>query len=124
METLAFSIAVLALGGLPLMAGFVSKWQIFVAGMVTMNTWMIVIVVLLALNSVLSLGYYAPLVNAMYRKDAGEVAEAGKSPDAMMQVALVVLAAFIIVIGLYPPAIEWVSKLAGQVMFLELGLGS
>ena len=36
-SALAFSLAVLGLGGLPPLAGFMSKWQIFVAGFETHN---------------------------------------------------------------------------------------
>jgi len=35
----ALSIALLALGGMPPLAGFMSKWQIFVAGFETQNPW-------------------------------------------------------------------------------------
>ncbi len=56
---LTLSIGLLALGGLPPLAGFMSKWQILVAGAQTQNVWMIVLVVFMGLNSVLSLGYYA-----------------------------------------------------------------
>jgi NADH:ubiquinone oxidoreductase subunit 2 (subunit N) len=65
---LTLSIAVLGLGGLPPLAGFMSKWQIFVAGFATQNTAIDLLVIFAALNSVLSLAYYAPLVNAVYRE--------------------------------------------------------
>ena len=70
LAALALSIALLGLGGLPPLAGFMSKWQIFVAGFSTQNAWIMALVVFAALNSVLSLGYYAPLVNMMYREKA------------------------------------------------------
>ena len=35
---LAFSVALLGLGGLPPLGGFMSKWQIFAAGFETRNT--------------------------------------------------------------------------------------
>ncbi len=66
LAALAFSIALLALGGLPPLAGFMSKWQIFVPGF-NANGWFIGLMIFMALNSVLSLAYYAPLVNMMYR---------------------------------------------------------
>lgn len=47
---------------LPL-AGFMSKWQIFAAGFQTQNSWILALMIFMALNRVLSLGYYAPLVN-------------------------------------------------------------
>ena len=39
LAALALSLAVLGLGGLPPLAGFMSKWQIFVAGFETQNRW-------------------------------------------------------------------------------------
>ena len=75
---LALSIAVLALGGMPPLAGFMSKWQIFVAGFQTQNTWIITLMIFMALNSVLSLGYYAPLVNMMYREQPSQQVLIGK----------------------------------------------
>ena len=79
MVALALSIAVLGLGGLPPLAGFMSKWQIFVAGFQTQNVWIIVLMIFMALNSVLSLAYYAPLVNIMYRKSPSAQVLAGKT---------------------------------------------
>ncbi|MBP7689474.1 MAG: hypothetical protein KA765_16280, partial [Thermoflexales bacterium] len=70
---LALSLAVLGLGGLPPLAGFMSKWQIFVAGFQTQNTVIDLLVIFAALNSVLSLAYYAPIVNAVYRKEPSDV---------------------------------------------------
>ena len=60
---LALSIAVLGLGGLPPLVGFMSKWQIFVAGFEAQSVAVAALVVFAALNSVLSLAYYAPMVN-------------------------------------------------------------
>ncbi len=47
----ALSLAVLALGGLPPLAGFMSKWQIFVAGAQTQNVWIIVLVIYAGLTA-------------------------------------------------------------------------
>ena len=88
---LGLSIAVLALGGLPPLAGFMSKWQIFVAGFQTGNLWIELAVIFAALNSVLSLAYYAPLVNAMYRLEPSARVRQGKRLPLVMSFPLVVL---------------------------------
>ena len=75
---LTLSIALLGLGGLPPLAGFMSKWQILVAGFETRSVVLMVVMVVAALNSVLSLGYYAPLVNAVYRLEPSEAVLRGK----------------------------------------------
>src|SRR5512140_2114695 len=77
LAALAFSIAVLALGGMPPLAGFMSKWQIFVAGFQTHNALIAGLVIFAALNSVLSLAYYAPLINAVYRKEPSAAVQRG-----------------------------------------------
>ncbi|MER3514805.1 MAG: hypothetical protein C4310_10830, partial [Chloroflexota bacterium] len=55
-----------------------SKWQILVAGAATHNLWLDALVVFAALNSVLSLAYYAPLVNAVYRQVPSVAVQRGR----------------------------------------------
>jgi proton-translocating NADH-quinone oxidoreductase chain N len=111
---LALSIALLALGGMPPLAGFMSKWQIFVAGFQTQNPWIIVLMIFMALNSVLSLGYYAPLVNIMYRKEPSSPALTGKPLPWTITVALIVMALLVIVLGFAPGLMDWLTIPAGE----------
>lgn len=122
LEALAFSISVLALGGMPLMAGFMSKWQIFSAGITTHNPWMTALVIFMALNSVLSLAYYAPLVNALYRREAPESTLSAKSNNWQITIPLVILAILVVIIGLYPPVVTWLSNFAGSSLLASMGL--
>ena len=112
----ALSVAVLGLGGLPPLAGFMSKWQIFVAGFQTQNTTVILLVIFAALNSVLSLGYYAPLVNRMYRYQPSETVKAGVAVPALMQLPLVLLTLATVVLGFWPSLVSWLTEPAGQVL--------
>lgn len=114
----ALSVALLALGGLPPLAGFMSKWQIFVAGFQTQDTMAMLLVVFAALNSVLSLGYYAPLVNRMYRLQPSEAVENGGAVPRTMAVPLVVLTLFIVVLGFYPSLLNWLTEPAAGILFL------
>jgi formate hydrogenlyase subunit 3/multisubunit Na+/H+ antiporter MnhD subunit len=111
-----FSVALLGLGGLPPLAGFMSKWQIFVAGFQTGNGWVMALVIFAALNSVLSLGYYAPLVNRMYRHVAGTAVKEGGKVPALMAIPLVLLAGAVIVLGFWPSLVSWLTEPAGQVL--------
>jgi formate hydrogenlyase subunit 3/multisubunit Na+/H+ antiporter MnhD subunit len=113
----ALSVAVLSLGGLPPLAGFMSKWQIFVAGFNTGSPWMIAAVLFAAVNSVLSLGYYAPLVNRMYRYQAGEAVNQGGKISAWMVAPLVILVAAVIVIGFWPAAVNGLTIPAAASLF-------
>jgi len=112
----AFSLALLGLGGLPPLAGFMSKWQIFVAGFQTGNAWVMGLVIFAALNSVLSLGYYAPLVNRMYRHEAGKVVIQGASLPVLIGIPLVVLAALVIILGFWPSLASWLTEPAGKIL--------
>ena len=98
----AFSIAVLALGGLPPLAGFMSKWLIFVAGAETRSLPILLLVAFAALNSVLSLGYYAPLVNRMYRRQPSPVVLGGLPGSWMMSLPLLILTFAVVLLGFWP----------------------
>ena len=109
-----FSVAVLSLGGLPPLAGFMSKWQIFAAGFETANPWIIALVIFAALNSVLSLGYYAPLVNRMYRHEMAEQVKTGNAMTFWMVAPLVVLVAVVIALGFWPSLVNGLTNPAAQ----------
>jgi proton-translocating NADH-quinone oxidoreductase chain N len=109
LTAIALSVAVLALGGLPPLAGFMSKWAIMVSGFETHNTTVELLVVFAALNSVLSLGYYAPLVNRLYRNEPSAAVRQGKPIGFLMGAPLMVLTAAIIVVGFWPGIVDWVT---------------
>ncbi len=115
------SLALLALGGMPPLAGFMSKWQIFVGGFETQQTVAILLVVFAALNSVLSLGYYAPLVNRMYRRQPSAVVSAGLPISPWMSAALVILALAVVVFGFMPSLAGWLTGPAAQSLLAALG---
>lgn len=116
------SVGLLALGGLPPFSGLWSKWQIFVSGFETQNPWAIGLVIFAALNSVLSLAYYAPLVNRMYRKEPSEIVTKGNPIDWRLAVPLVILAAGVIVIGFYPALVTPLTQAAGSDLLRMFGL--
>ncbi len=121
MVALALSIAVLGLGGLPPLAGFMSKWQIFVAGFQTQNTWIIALMIFMALNSVLSLAYYAPLVNMMYRKSPSAQVLAGKRLSLAIALPLVIMMLAVIILGFAPQLMDWVTIPAAQTLITMFG---
>jgi formate hydrogenlyase subunit 3/multisubunit Na+/H+ antiporter MnhD subunit len=106
----AFSVAVLGLGGLPPMAGFMSKWQILLAGVGTQNTIMLIIVAFAAINSVVSLAYYAPMVNRIYRREPSEAVLNGTPINWQMALPMVLMVAVIIAMGVYPKAVEFMTS--------------
>jgi formate hydrogenlyase subunit 3/multisubunit Na+/H+ antiporter MnhD subunit len=104
----AFSIGLLALGGLPPLSGFMSKTSIFVAAAETGSWFGTGVVIFGSLNAILSLAYYAPMVNRMYRLKPSEAVLAGGKVSAMMVIPLVILVGLIVVIGFWPAAINWI----------------
>lgn len=121
LAALGMSIAVLGLGGLPPLAGFMSKWQIFVGGVQTGNLAMILLVVFAALNSVLSLGYYAPLVNRMYRLQPSESVEQGKPTPMLMGIPLAAISLLVVVLGLWPSLVNWITGPAAASLLAAFG---
>jgi proton-translocating NADH-quinone oxidoreductase chain N len=115
-SSLTLSIAVLGLGGMPLLAGFMSKWQIFVGGFQTQSPLVYALVIFAALNSVLSLGYYAPLVNAVYRLEPSEAVKSGKPVTALMTIPMIIMALVIVVLGFYPALVNWMTGPAGAAL--------
>ena len=121
LAALALSIAVLGLAGLPPLAGFMSKWQIFVSGFETRNLLIEALVIFAALNSILSLGYYAPLVNAVYRQQPSEAVQRGRSLPALMNAPLAAMALAVVVIGVWPGVTQWLTAPAGAAILSAFG---
>ena len=103
---IGLSVAVLALGGIPTFAGFMSKWLILLAGAETRNAWMLAAVVFVGLNSVLSLAYYAPIVNRLFKRETSPAVEQGSKMPWLMAVPVVVLVLLTILIGVWPTSLE------------------
>lgn len=121
MIALVFSLALLGLGGLPPLVGFMSKWQILAATFATKNTVLTWVVGFAALNSVLSLAYYAPLVNQVYKREPSMAVTAGQPVPLMMRIPLVVLAAGVVVIGFWPNLVTWLVQPAGAALMAAFG---
>ena len=113
---LTFSLAVLGLGGIPPLSGFMSKWQIIVSGFEAHNLWIGLLVGFAALNSVFSLAYYAPLVNAIYRCEQSETVKAGARLPAVMNLPLIGLAIVIVLFGIWPSLLNWLTYPAGSAL--------
>ncbi len=113
---LSLTVALLGLGGLPPLGGFMSKWQIFASGVKTGNPVAVALVVFGVLNSLLSFGYYAPLVSTMYRTSASAVVTAGSRVPTGMVIPLVLLAAVVVAFGVWPALANGLTVPAGQVV--------
>ncbi len=121
LAALGLSIAVIGLGGLPPLAGFMSEWQIFAAGFATHNAVLEWLVVFAVLNSIVSLAYYMPLVNAMYRLEPSTAVKAGARIPSAMTIPLVVLALAVIVVGVWPGLVNGLTAPAARVLLAGIG---
>jgi NADH:ubiquinone oxidoreductase subunit 2 (subunit N) len=110
----ALSVAVLGLAGLPPLAGFMSKWQIFAAGIQTGNTVIALLVVFAALNTTLSFAYYGKLAIAVYRQQPRF--GGGRPLPVAMAVPLGALSLAVIAIGMWPHLVFWLTVPAGRVL--------
>lgn len=91
------TIFLLSLAGIPLTAGFLSKFYMLKAAIATgKNLWLVIFAVLMAAVSVY---YYFRVIQAMYFKD-GEPQSIQATP--VFKWTLVILAGLVILLGIYP----------------------
>jgi NADH-quinone oxidoreductase subunit N len=97
---LGLSICMLSLLGFPATVGFIGKWYILTA---TVAQGQLLLPVVLVLTSVLSAGYYLPVIMAMYmRPSPSEARQAGLGLSATAAGVLAVSVAAVILFGLWP----------------------
>jgi F420H2 dehydrogenase subunit N len=98
----AFAFFSFALAGVPPLNGFISKFFICKAG-VDAGGWGIAAMVLIIVNSMLSLCYYLPAVNKIFfSRDISEKANQAKKIPAYISVPIIILVIFTVVLGVYP----------------------
>ncbi|HMA05641.1 MAG TPA: proton-conducting transporter membrane subunit, partial [Methanomicrobiales archaeon] len=113
---IAFSIFILGLIGVPATAGFAGKALIFLAGMSTLTWGGVILALVLAGNSILSLGYYVPLLSTVLFTGHGEPGTGGITekripPSGAIAVALLALAT--VLLGFFPLAVTgWLGSAA------------
>ena len=120
-DTIEALLAILGLAGLPPLAGFMSKWQIFVAGVAADDGLITAVILFAALNSVFSLAYYTPLVNMMYRQTPSLAVVGGRPLPATVSLPLVLLAAGVVVLGIWPNLVSNITELAATAVMTALG---
>ncbi len=69
----------------------------------------------------LSLAYYAPLVNVMYRKQPSEAVLAGRTVPTAMLVPVLILIAGVVVLGFWPSLLQWLTDPAGSALLAAFG---
>jgi NADH-quinone oxidoreductase subunit N len=101
---MAMSLSMLSLAGFPPLAGFVGKFYLFRAAVVSGHTDLAVIG---ALNSLLSVVYYLRVIVMMYMEEGGAAGKSfGRAPGLYLAIAACVIGT--IYLGILPaPALDW-----------------
>ncbi|MFA6035217.1 MAG: NADH-quinone oxidoreductase subunit N [Myxococcota bacterium] len=108
-----FGIFLLSLAGIPPLAGFVGKFYLFYAVIVTGGKWLWLLAVIGVLNSVISLYYYARILRAMFLFEPTAEALAQKACTARLNMAMLwLLAPITVILGVYwSPLIEFARRI-------------
>jgi proton-translocating NADH-quinone oxidoreductase chain N len=117
----SFAIFILGLIGVPATAGFMGKLLVFDAGMATHVLGGVLLALILAANSALSLGYYVPILSTLLfqgheAEHAAPVAAADGGEHRLplsSSTAIATLAAVTVYLGLFPQTLfDWIAKAA------------
>lgn len=104
-----FSLALAGLAGVPPLAGFAAKWSVLAAAIKQADALSYVGAGVFLLNSVVALGYYLPMIAALFRP--AKPLPRPIAVSAWMLVPLLALGGLTIAIGIYPmPWLEWARE--------------
>ena len=111
-------IFIFGLSGVPFTCGFLGKLLLEQAGMVTSMISGVILALVLALNSAISLGYYVPVMSTLIFPD--KKSQTGTIPANIKKIpvtlisGIVILAIITVYFGLFPESFEWISHAGGQ----------
>jgi len=110
MTAVVFTIAALAISGIPPLNGFISELMIVYSGV---NSNMFAFTAILLINLVVGFAYYLRLIKVIVWSTPSEGLDKVSEAPVLMLVPMVVLAIMCIIIGLYPaPFIEMANSAA------------
>jgi len=105
-----FTIAALAISGVPPLNGFISEFMIVYSGV---NANMLAFTAILLVNLLIGFAYYLRLIKVIVWSIPLEKLDKVKEAPLLMLIPMVALAAFCIIVGLYPaPFIETANNAA------------
>lgn len=107
----ALAISLLALAGIPPLAGFLAKFLILAAAV---EAGFVTLAIVVVLNSIVAFYYYIKIVKYMFLDDpaAGTAASAEAVKSPALQIALVITLIGNIIFGIWPhPILNWLTSL-------------
>lgn len=108
----AFTVGSLGLIGLPLFSGFIGKWYLLLG---SWEAGLLLPVAAILIGSVLCAAYLLPVIRNAYFAPAPE--EDWQDPGCRQKVALVLLAAAVVILGVRPgPFLELAQKAAAELL--------
>jgi proton-translocating NADH-quinone oxidoreductase chain N len=103
---LSLAAACLSLVGIPPFGGFVSKFQILLAGVQQPSGWIVLLIVVAGLFTVAALAYFLPIVNTLYDMQPGPSRQALPNIPLSMRLPIFILAIAVVVVGLWPDLLD------------------
>jgi len=113
-----FTVAGLSLVGVPLTAGFVSKWYLAMGALQTGSGLMgFVGISVVMVSALLTAGYLVSVTAKVFFAKRSDEVQQSFEPNSYMLAPLAVLTAFIVIFGVFPaPVISFVSQIAQSIM--------
>lgn len=113
-----FTVAGLSLVGVPLTAGFVSKWYLALGALQTGSGLMgFVGISVVMVSALLTAGYLVSVTAKVFFAKRSDEVQQSFEPNSYMLAPLAVLTAFIVIFGVFPaPVISFVSQIAQSIM--------
>ncbi len=113
-----FTVAGLSLVGVPLTAGFVSKWYLALGALQTGSGLMgFVGISVVMVSALLTAGYLVSVTAKVFFAKRSDEVQQSSEPNSYMLAPLAVLTAFIVIFGVFPaPVISFVSQIAQSIM--------
>ncbi|MDD1718310.1 MAG: NADH-quinone oxidoreductase subunit N [Methanoregulaceae archaeon] len=120
---ISFTVFIFGLIGVPATAGFLAKLLVFQAGMATVAAGGVILALILAANSALSLGYYVPVLSTVLFQGREEGKDVHPGAGAGISLAsgagVVILALVTVLLGLYPQVFFDLIGQASQILVFQ-----
>ncbi len=117
------AICMFSLAGIPFTAGFMGKFQIFLAAIQQGDTWLYVLAIVGVLNSAISLGYYLRVPVVMFMQQAQKDEEPDR-PGTLETFVLGVCAAATLLLGVVPHNVLLIGDAVNLLELVRIAAGS